>query len=64
MSHESESNQSCVALDMEKGLHQDKLYLNYPANYMHAPKSAFPSKPPKDKSPSAAEIMNCTIKCK
>jgi hypothetical protein len=34
-------------LDMKPGLHQERL-LKYPANYMHAPRSAFPNPAPKD----------------
>jgi len=46
MSHESEMNQDVCNLDMEKGLHQDKLYLNYPQKFVRAPLSQHPSKSP------------------
>jgi hypothetical protein len=65
MSHESEMNQDICNLDMEKGLHEDKLYLNYPQKFVRAPLSQHPSKSPSSgKSSNPAQIMSETLYAK
>jgi hypothetical protein len=45
---ESESKQECCNLDMPNGLHEDKLYLKYPQQFVRAPLSQHPSKSPEN----------------
>jgi hypothetical protein len=62
---QSEQNQDCCNLDMAKGLHEDKLYLNYPQDFVRASKSAYPQKNSKGgMSTDAAKVMSQTMHAK
>jgi hypothetical protein len=54
MSKEVDDMHACN-LEMKGGLEAD---IDYPANYLHAPKSSFPDRPSKGSIPSATQVFN------